>query len=327
MSDVKILRSLYESKQHDVTTRWRDNKHYAKKKFLFNNKMLGGIIKNQPQGSDLYITKYPKHGAISTIILDFDNDDLHDSAYRDVCQAYNYLKYKKLNCVIVNSGNKGYHLYIQTQPMSFCLENSEYDMNKLFNIYTDLLLGDGEFEFPTLDQINSKAGLNGNIRLLFSTHPLTGNKCEIVKGEFLDLNDDEVVDNYYQKSMNHPYVCHEAAVEVYKAQIDREKEAKQRAIEAAKKYQLHGYGDPIQENDLRIEIPRIFGGSVKDHGDYIMVNCFEHNDSNPSMVVKKDYYFCKSCGAKGNIWSLIKKGYIQIKPNLLKSKKLKGDNQ
>ena len=46
MSDVKILRSLYESKQHDVTTRWRDNKHYAKKKFLFNNKMLGGIIKN-----------------------------------------------------------------------------------------------------------------------------------------------------------------------------------------------------------------------------------------------------------------------------------------
>lgn len=327
MSDVKILRSIYESKQHDVTTRWRDNQHYAKKKFLFNNKQLGGIIKNQPSASDLYITKYPKHGLVSTIILDFDNDDEQDIAYRDVGRVHRYLESKQLNSVIVNSGNKGYHLYIQTQPLCFKLEGCNYNMNKLFNLYTDYLLGDGKLEIPTLDEVNNKAGLNGNIRLLFSTHPLTGNKCEIVEGEFLDLQDDGVAEKYYQNAMEHPYVCYESAKEMYKVLEKHEQQAKQRAIEAAKKYQLHGYGDPIQENDLRIEIPRIFGGSVKDHGDYIMVNCFEHNDSNPSMVVTKEYYYCKSCGAKGNIWSLIKKGYIQIKPNLLKSKKLKGDNQ
>ena len=107
-------------------------------------------------------------------------------------------------------------------------------------------------------------------------------------------------------SGQYPYDCYEDAKLQYKILEEHEERIKQESLKRAEEYKLKGFGDPIKENDLRIEIPRIYGGTVKDHGEYVMVNCFEHNDSNPSMVVTKEYYYCKSCGAKGNIWSLIK---------------------
>jgi hypothetical protein len=61
-------------------------------------------------------------------------------------------------------------------------------------------------------------------------------------------------------------------------------------------------------------MPQIFGGKTKSfRKGYIMMQCpFHSPDNNPSMVVEKDYYFCKSCNSKGNIWSLIKLGYVQL---------------
>ena len=41
--------------------------------------------------------------------------------------------------------------------------------------------------YNTLDNVNFSAGLNGNIRLINSTHPKTGEKCEIIDGE-LEIN-------------------------------------------------------------------------------------------------------------------------------------------
>jgi hypothetical protein len=330
MNPLENLKMIFHSKQHETTTRWRDGTHYANKKFLFNNKNLKKIIETQPNGTDVYITKYPQDRMVSTIILDFDSNEDIKLAYRDVNRAYNYLKSKNLNSVIVESGNKGYHLYIQTQPMCFKLDDSKINFNLLFNLYVDKILGDGKIELSTLDEVNSKAGLNGNIRLLYSIHPISGKQCKPVKGTFLNLNDEKVLHEYMLKSGQYPYDCYEDAEIQYKILEEQEERIKQESLKKAEKYKLKGFGDPIKENDLRLEIPRIYGGTVKDHGEYIMVNCFEHNDSNPSMVVTKEYYYCKSCGAKGNIWSLIKKGDIKLQRDIVKSKKvseLNGDKK
>ena len=206
--------------------------------------------------------------------------------------------------------------------MCFKLDDSNIDFNLLFNLYCEKILGDGKVQLPTLDEINSKAGLNGNIRLLYSIHPVSGKQCKPIKGEFLDLDDQEISKEYMLNSGQYPYDCYGDAKLQYKILEEHEERIKQESLKRAEEYKLKGFGDPIKENDLRIEIPRIYGGTVKDHGEYIMVNCFEHNDSNPSMVVTKEYYYCKSCGAKGNIWSLIKKGDVELNRDIVKSKKV-----
>ena len=67
------LKTIFHSRQHEVTTRWRDGKHYADKKFLFSNKKLKKIIETQPQGTDVYITKYPKDGLESAVLYYYHN--------------------------------------------------------------------------------------------------------------------------------------------------------------------------------------------------------------------------------------------------------------
>ena len=47
-------------------------------------------------------------------------------------------------------------------------------------------------------------------------------------------------------------------------------------------------------------MPQIYGGKVKRYGNYVMMQCPFHNDNNPSLVVTKEYYYCKGCGEKGN---------------------------
>ena len=86
----------------------------------------------------------------------------------------------------------------------------------------------------------------------------------------------------------------------------------------------------VVENDLRTLMPSIYGGEYKTFKKgYIMMQCPFHNDSNPSMIVKKEFYYCKACGEKGNWWNLREKGVVDFEDEeyirVGKNKELRGD--
>lgn len=303
-----LIKNVFQEKQHKITLVDRKNGKCLKHQFLHSNSQYDSLIENQPTGTDLYITKYPKNRLLQCIILDFDvpSHDLSQKhrVFREVKHLQRFLKKKGMNVVIVSSGNKGYHAYIQTAPHIFknagvFKHNKNFDYNLLFNNYVGNILNIDEIEYRYLDDINTQAGLDGNIRLMGSVHPSTGERCEIVKGEFIE--DVGVCDwdyNAYKSSYYKTKV--EIELELLKQYEFKNKSVKKSVV------------DLVAENDLRQIIPQTFGGEVKSFKKgYIMTQCFEHVDRNPSMVVTKDYYYCKSCGAKGNIYTLIDKGYIE----------------
>ena len=74
------------------------------------------------------------------------------------------------------------------------------------------------------------------------------------------------------------------------------------------------YGvDPIANNDLRDLMPSLFGEEAKIYPKgYAFMKCPFHNDSSPSLLLTKSYYSCASCGAKGNVFTLKKLGYVEF---------------
>lgn len=285
--------------QHMITIRNRDS-GFAKQHRCWNVDLINKILSQQNGNEDIYISKYPKNRLVETIILDFDSDDL-DKAYADVSRMRNYLKHNGHNCVIVRSGSKGFHLYIQIAPFLF----KDTDIRKIenwgsyFNAFVCFLIHDGEYAYHTLDKVNFSAGLNGNIRLIGSIHPKTSNKCEIIEGEFIDNQTITKIQDEAQRKACHKLIIQEA---------DRQRILKQTKI----KYD----DDPILNNDLREIIPRITGNPVKVYPKgYAYSNCFEHADSHPSLLITKEWYSCSGCGAKGNIWTLKKKGLVEFDDN------------
>lgn len=282
--------------QHMITIRNRDG-GFAKQHRCWNIDLIKKVLAQQKGNEDIYISKYPKNRLVETVILDFDSEDL-DEAYADVSRMRNYLQYNGHNCVIVRSGSKGFHLYIQIAPFLF----KDTDIRKIenwgsyFNAFVCFLIHDGEYTYHTLDKVNFSAGLNGNIRLIGSIHPKTGNKCEIIEGEFIDNQSITKIQDEAQRKACHKLIIQEA---------DRQRILKQTKI----KYE----DDPILNNDLREIIPKITGNPVKIYPKgYAYSNCFEHADSHPSLLITKEWYSCSGCGAKGNIWTLKKKGLVEF---------------
>lgn len=155
--------------------------------------------------------------------------------------------------------------------------------------------------------MNESAGLKGNIRVIGSTHPKTGEQCRIIKGEFLTDNE------YMEAALPYTHECFERAIARYKANKDR-KTKKVDNYKLDKSFNSTSYNsDPVQENDLKKLMPEIYGGEVKEFSDYIMMCCPFHGDTHPSMVVKKEFYYCKTCNEKGNWWTLRDKGVVDFK--------------
>lgn len=284
--------------QHMITVRNRET-GFAKQHRCWNEDVIFNVLAQQPENSDVYITKYPKNRLVETVILDFDSEDL-DKAYADVSRMRNYLKYNGHNCVIVKSGSKGYHLYIEIAPFLF----KDTDIRKIenwgsfFNAFVCFLIHDGnKTDYETLDKVNFSAGLNGNIRLIGSIHPKTGDKCEIIEGEFKRSQIPTEIQDMAQRN-----ACQKMRIK----KADHERILKQTKVVFD--------NDPIAANDLREVIPKITGNPVKLYPKgYAYTNCFEHADSNPSLLLTKDWYSCSGCGAKGNIWTLKKKGLVEFK--------------
>ena len=301
MLDYEII---YERKQHHLTIPQNNSR-----KLCFGNESISKAIKNQKVGTDLFITKYADDHIVQCVILDFDDKDNPNNALNDAKKLKVVMKRQGLNTVIVKSGSKGYHCYIQIPPRNF--GNDEYaadvDNNIWFKKFVELLIqGNVNATYPTLDHRNTEAGLGGNIRVIGSIHPKTNNKCEIIAGEFKE----NIIPNPFE------WNCFVSGYEFAKIREKNEvlKEQKRRA--EIKKYNGE---DPVLENDLRTLMPSIYGGEYKAFKNgYIMMQCPFHNDSNPSMIVKKEFYYCKACGEKGNWWTLRDKGVVDFEEDYIR---------
>jgi hypothetical protein len=169
---------IFQPKQHFIVVRDRKT-NKGKKKYIFNDKTIDKIIKHQKDYEDIFVSKYAKNGVVSCIIWDFDSDT-RSEAYDEIAICKEKLDNLGFNCIIVDSTNKGYHLYIQMQPLPFDDES--------FNEFQNLLLNKININLKTLDKVNYNAGLGGNIRCINSIHPSTLKKVSIIDGEFIDYN-------------------------------------------------------------------------------------------------------------------------------------------
>lgn len=304
---------IYQAKQHYVTIPQRQIR-----KLSFGSEHLNKMLKHQKKDEDMFITKYAKDGIVSCIILDFDDEDdaSHSNAFRDAKKLQRFTSKKGLNTVIVSSTNKGYHIYIQLPPRYFGDGKSDVgvDRDVWFNKFVEYLINNRKFKYSTLDSTNTSAGLRGNIRIIGSIHPKTQERVHIIDGEFLDCIE----------PCDWEWECMQKAYK-YAETKPKIEEANKKELHRKLKDKIHNGQEMIDNHDLRILMPQIFGGEVKTFKKgYIYMQCPFHSDSSPSCFVDKEKYFCRSCGARGNWWSLQRMGYVQLpKEEFIRVKTLK----
>ena len=183
---------IFEEKQQYLTTVYRDRNRNAKRIRIKSVDQLERLVENQPTNSDLYITKYGKDGVVWNIILDFDSEDDKEIAWNDCLTVSKFLERKGIDCVIVDSTNKGYHLYVQIPPTNFKFFNHNpiEEPSLFFKYYVIELLQLASFKLNSLDEVNFNASLDGNIRVIGSKHPKTNQVVYIKRGEFHDIDVD-----------------------------------------------------------------------------------------------------------------------------------------
>ena len=293
--------SIFRKKQHYITI-----PQLKRRKLFVSNKLLYRLLDKQADDWDIFITKYPKDHCVSTVILDFDDKENPKNALKDVGKLRKYLNRKGLNTVIIQSGRKGYHSYLQIPCHNFTggeLAHADAEPNTFFKMYIKQLIGlyDGK-EYPTLDEVNFNSGLGGNIRLIGSSHP-KGTKCEIVYGEFLT---DPVEPNEWD------WDCFMVAKQY----------AEDKVTELVNATQINiGRNDLIANNDLQDVFEEVFGLTLKRYNGYSYARCPFHDDSHPSLFIDKEKFCCNSCSTRGNIYTLIKLGYLKLDNDLRVRKK------
>lgn len=287
--------------QHILTIRNRET-GWAKQKRVWNEKVLQQALSSQKESEDIFITKYPKNRLVDTIVLDFDSKDDPSKAYKDAKRLHKYLAHNDINSIIVESGSKGNHLYIQTAP--FLFKDTDIrkvsNWNSYFNAFVCFLIHNSSTTYETLDKVNFTSGLNGNIRLLGSIHPSTGRTCQIIEGSF---NSDYVVTELQDEAQRKAFL---------KIEI-QEQDAKQKQL---KKARVIADNDPIANNDLR-EIFREITGDIKIYPrGYGYCSCPVHGaDTHYSLLVNKEWFSCSACDFKGNIYTLRKMGLVEFDGN------------
>ena len=287
---------LFRINKNYLTVRDRKTPSNSRKILLNNPQQLETIIANQEPNTDIYINKYPRDKLIDTIILDFDSKNNLQSALDDIRDCTLYVEDKKhLDTAIVESGSKGYHLYIRIPLTDFKGYGSPNATKHVFNKFIDNIIGGAE-QYKTLDKINFSTGLKGNIRVVGSTHPVTGNKCTLLE----PYNNWELNTDYIDECL--------ASATQYGLKKDQERIQQLASIQTIKtSYE----GDYIKDNDLRELFPMVFGGEIRHFNNYSIMQCPFHHDTHPSLMVGKEWFKCKGCNTKGNIWYLIKNGYIE----------------
>lgn len=287
-------KDLFRTHNNYITIRDRKQPENSKKTLLLNHGQLERILDTQRPDTDIYINKYPSDKLIDTIILDFDSEDDLQRALNDVADCALLVEENKLDTAIIESGSKGYHLYIRIPLTDFKGYGSPNKTKNVFNKFIDNIIGGAE-KYPTLDKINFSSGLKGNIRVVGSTHPTTGKKCRLLE----TYNGWELNRDYIDESLQE--------AEIYAEEKESERKEQLNNIRIL---QAEYNSDYIKDNDLRELLPQIFGGDIRHFTHYSMMRCPFHPDNHPSLMVGKEWFKCKGCGTKGNIWYLIKHGYL-----------------
>ena len=298
---------IFEPKQHYLTTVYRDRKRNARRVRIKSVNQLERLVENQPTNSDLYISKYGKDGVVWNIILDFDSEDDKSVAWNDCLTVSKFLERKGIDCVIVDSTNKGYHLYVQIPPTNFKFFFDEpiEEPSLFFKYYVIELLQLDSFKLKSLDEVNFNASLDGNIRVIGSTHPKTNQVVYIKQGKFHDIDVDI---DYYWDAMMYSDKIVRSAYEKYKEALE---EIETKRLQYADRLKTE---DDLLDLDLRVVFSNIFPlHKVRSYGDTVWCCCPFHETatSNPSFCITPTHYFCASCGEKGNIFTLIKKGLVE----------------
>lgn len=283
--------------QHMITVRNRET-GIGRQIRYWGAESIKMVLDSQKDTEDVFVTKYPKNRLIEFIILDFDSTDL-DEAYADVNRMRNYLTRNGHNCVIVQSGSKGYHLYIQIAPFTF--KDTEFskvsNWKSLFTAFICFLIHDSHHTYQTLDKVNFSAGLNGNIRLINSKHPSTGKRCKIIEGSFVS---EQLKTEIQYESLKRAYE---------KLVIVKEKK------EHMRRTAVVDANDPIINNDLRSVFQQLTGEIKLYPKGYGYCCCPVHGDKHPSLLVTKEWFSCSACDFKGNVYTLRKMGLVEFDDN------------
>lgn len=302
---MKSILEIFQGKQHYITIVYRDRKRNARRVRIKSVDQLERLVENQPVNSDLYITKYGKDCVVWNIILDFDSEDDKSVAWNDCLTISKFLERKGIDCVIVDSTNKGYHLYVQIPPTNFKVFFDEpiEEPSLFFKYYVIELLNLDSFKLKSLDEVNFNASLDGNIRVIGSTHPKTNQMVYIKQGKFHDINENL---DYYENAMHYHDKIIRNAFSKYKEALE---EIETKRLQYSNRLKTE---DDLLNLDLRDVFQNIFNlQKVREYGENIWCNCPFHNDNSPSFCITPTHYFCASCGAKGNIFTLIKKGLVE----------------
>lgn len=298
---------IFQKGEHYLTIRDRVT-NTANRIKLGSMKQLKRNIRRQPSNSDMFITKYPNNCIVDCIILDLDSEDDKHLALEEAKTIQEVTQEKGLNTVIVSSTKKGFHNYIQVPYRPFkdngyaqYCKQFPFEYSMYFENYINNLIDKTEEDtYVTLDRTNTSAGLRGNIRVIGSIHPSTNKRCKVVDGDFIP----------FQPPTDDEWECLNKAFRTAKLECNIKHNTVKIRKRNAYKYVEHT-SDPIQDNDLRTLMPSIFGGQSKSYGDYVMMQCPFHNDSNPSLKIKKEWFYCLGCEKKGNIYTLMKNGYVK----------------
>lgn len=297
---------IFEEKQHYLTTVYRNRNRNAKRIRVKSVDQLERLVENQPKDSDLYITKYGKDGVVWNIILDFDSEDDKGVAWMDCLVLSQFLERKGIRCVIVDSTNKGYHLYIQIPPTNFTLFNFEpiEEPSLFFKHYIKELCKIDSFKFKSLDEVNFNASLDGNIRVIGSTHPKTNKMVYIKQGKFIDINENPT---YYEVAMHYHIRAVKVAFKRYKEQLE---EIEIKRLQYGNRLRTD---DDLLNKDLREIFKEIFPlRRVREYGENLWCSCPKHQNDSVNFCITPKFFFCTSCGWKGNIFTLISENLIEM---------------
>ena len=285
--------------EHFITIRDRNGAYPVKRRY-WNDNVLRKVLNEQKSSEDIFVSKYSTDKLVRYIVLDFDSKEDRDIALKESSRLMNFFENNGHPCVLVDSTNKGYHLYAQITPVLFRDEGNWTmpDWNLFFEGFVRYFINNSsKKEYVTLDETNTNAGLGGNIRLIGSVHPSTQERVKIIHGDFTG----DVLE---------PTHLQNRALKFAHKFCESCEDAKQHKM--VKKTKVVNGVDPIQQNDLRMIFPQIFGGDIKHYGNYSMMCCPFHNESHPSLMIWQSCYKCLACGEKGNIWTLKKKGLVEF---------------
>jgi len=288
-------------KQHIITVRNRET-GWAKQHQVWSSAVIKNVLDNQKECEDVFITKSPRDRLIDTIILDYDSEK-PSLAWKEARKLKGYLTKQGHNVFLVDSTNKGVHLYCEIAPVLFKDavggKMEVDDWSQFFKDFVYYLIHDEAKDHKCLDSVNLNAGMNGNIRLIGSVHPSTGKVVTVIDGEYTGKQEPTQLQS---KSLVRAW--HKADI----VQKDYQRKLK--------KTKAIGGNDPIEVNDLRELLPRITGEPIKLYSrGYGYMKCFNHNDTHPSMLVTKSWFNCASCNCKGNIFTLRKMGLVEFDNN------------